>query len=173
MTLDPETLRSLLHYEDGRLVWRERGREWFNDDRSFRTWNSRFAGKEAFTAQHSEGYRVGTIFGRRHFAHRIIWLLNCGESEGEIDHINGDRADNRLENLRLVSRDENRRNVKRQANNKSGATGVNKVGAVWQASIQVAGKQTYLGRYSTFAEALAVRKQAETDRAFHANHGRD
>jgi hypothetical protein len=170
--LDPEILRSLLEHEDGRLVWRPRDREWFSDERSFRTWNSRFAGREAFTAKHSAGYRVGCIDGRTYFAHRVIWVMHCGPADGEIDHINGNRADNRLENLRLVTREENRRNVKRQANNKSGATGIRQQGNSWEALIQVGGKQTYLGRFPTFAEALQARKNAEADMNFHANHGR-
>lgn len=165
-------LSDLLSHEDGRLFWRPRLRDLFSDERSFQTWNARFADKEAFTATNSCGYKVGTIMGETCFAHRIIWELACGEPNGEIDHINGDRADNRLENLRLVTREENRRNVKRQANNKSGATGVRQQGNSWEALIQVAGKQTYLGRFPTLAEAVEARRRAEAEMNFHANHGR-
>lgn len=165
-------LCQLLEYEEGRLVWRPRSRELFADLRSYRTWNARFAGKEAFTAHHSEGYRVGRIQGRTYFAHRVIWTMHCGEPDGEIDHINGDRADNRLANLRLVSRDENRRNVKRQANNKSGAVGVYARGEKWAASIQCDKRIHSLGTFDTFEQALAARRKAEAELGFHPNHGR-
>jgi len=171
--LDAQDLRRLLLHRDGELYWLSRPREMFADQRSFNTWNARFAGKRAFTAKHSEGYRVGRILGCSYFAHRIIWALEFGNVEvGEIDHINGNRDDNRTVNLRLVSRHENRGNVKRPITNRSGTVGVAQKGLSWEAKIQRSGKQTYLGRFPTQEEAGAVRKAAETQLGFHQNHGR-
>lgn len=172
--LDTNALRGLLRYADGKLYWLARERDMFPDLRSFKTWNARFAGQQAFTASHSEGYRTGRVFGRNYFAHRIIWEMHFGDCSGhEIDHVNGNRADNRLENLRLVTRGENRKNIKRQTNNKSGAVGVYRRGTRWGASIQQDKRLHSLGTFDTFDQAAAARKQAEARLNFHHNHGRD
>lgn len=166
-------LQEILRHEDGLLIWQERPREMFADQRSFRSWNARFAGKAAFTAINNCGYRVGNILGQSHLAHRIIWELVTGKApEGEIDHIDGNRANNLPSNLRLVSRAENRRNVKRSSNNTSGATGVVRVGKLWQAQIQIDGVTTRLGRFAAFTDAVEIRKLAEQENGFHPNHGR-
>lgn len=170
-----QELRGLLSYDTttGQLWWRSRPREMFSDLRSFRTWNSRFANKPAFTATHSEGYKVGRIQGVTLFAHRVLWTIVHGEADGEIDHINGDRSDNRLANLRLVSRSENRRNVKKPINNRSGTVGVNQRGERWVASIQCDNKTHHLGTFDCFEEAVTARRDAEALHQFHLNHGRD
>lgn len=72
------------------------------------------------------GYIEISLDGRLYFAHRLAWLYNFNNFPKEqIDHINGNRSDNRLANLREVSRAENMRNIKMQSNNTSGLTGVN------------------------------------------------
>ncbi|MBO9580313.1 MAG: HNH endonuclease [Sphingobium sp.] len=170
--LNCHALRGVLRYEAGKLFWLERPRAMIADQRSFKTWNARFAGQEAFTAKHSEGYRCGTIFGCNFFAHQIIWALHFGDAPGEIDHINGNRADNRLENLRAVSRDENRRNVKRPSTNSSGVVGVYRMGSGWRASIGIDGRSVHLGNFTEFDQACTARKLAEVQYGFHENHGR-
>jgi len=62
--------------------------------------------------------------GKQHKAHRLIWLYVYGEMPKEIDHINGDRQDNRLENLRSVTRSQNQFNKAMAQNNTSGYRGV-------------------------------------------------
>jgi len=109
-------------------------------------------------------------------AHRVVWALAHGQwPVDEIDHINGDRADNRLVNLRSVTGAENKRNKRTPSNNKSGAVGVfwlrdNKT---WRAAIRVAGRQTHIGCYATFDEAVSARKAAEVEHDYHPNHGRN
>jgi hypothetical protein len=93
--------------------------------------------------------------------------------EGEIDHINGNRQDNRIENLRDVPRSLNQRNSKLQNNNRSGVSGVFWRANRWEARIYlVSGQRKHLGRFKTFEEAVAVRKQAEMECGYHENHGR-
>lgn len=77
-----------------------------------RNWNTRYAGSVALNADKGQGYRSGTVLGKRLLAHRVVWALHYGEwPEGEIDHINGIGSDNRIENLRLASRAQNCRNI--------------------------------------------------------------
>lgn len=120
--------------------------------------------------QHSAGYLSGSIMGWPHVAHRVAWLIVNGYWPHEIDHINGNRADNRIKNLREVTRKANSENHAIASNNTSGATGVNfdKKSGRWYAKI--AGR--YLGMSATFEEALALRKAAELDHGYHPNHGR-
>ena len=78
----------------------------------------------------TDGYVMVNIDRTRYYAHRLIWLMRFGEwPEGEIDHIDGDRSNNRLENLRCVSKSGNMRNQKRNSRNTSGFPGV-----VWDKS---------------------------------------
>jgi hypothetical protein len=123
----------------------------------------------------SHGYRGVRINGKLYRAHRIIWAMHTGQwPEDELDHINGDRLDNRLENLRPVSCQENMRNAKRYCNNKSGVMGVywHKAAGKWRAQIMVNGRQIHLGYFAAKEEAIAARKAAETMYGFHENHGR-
>ena len=71
------------------------------------------------------GYMTVKIINSTYMLHRVIWLWVYGEfPPHDIDHINGDRADNRLVNLRAVTRQENMKNRCLSKNNKSGTTGV-------------------------------------------------
>lgn len=174
--MTPETLRNLLDYnpKTGRLTWRKRPAEMFLEGTRSREWacnkwNTRYAGKEAFTAIRNTGYLHGRVFDTGYQAHRVAWAIYFGEwPNGEVDHVNGDRTDNRIINLRDIPKAENQRNMKRSRANKSGVCGVAKVGNRWRAYI--AGKQ--LGTFKTLSEAAAVRKLAEAKAGFHPNHGR-
>lgn len=165
-----------LNYEPqtGSLTWRRRAREQFRSDRACNAWNARFAGKTAGSV-HQNGYRELLIAGSRYQAHRVIWFMSFGcWPIGDIDHINGDKSDNRLSNLRNVSHAENGRNRAMSAHNTSGANGVSKGGkrGKWQARITVGGATRSLGYFDDFADAVAARKAAERQLDFHPNHGR-
>jgi len=171
----PEMLRKLLAYDadTGKLTWLPRARDMFSTQRSFSTWNARFAGKEAFTATRC-GYRHGAIFNRLMQAHRVAWAIYYGEWPNMIDHINGVRDDNRIANMRDVDDQENRRNQARPNTNTSGVVGVcwNAHLGIWQSQIRVERKQKHLGYFTDFDDACAARKVAEIEHGFHPNHGR-
>lgn len=115
------------------------------------------------------------VFDKRFFfAHRIIWKIVYGVDPVEIDHINGDRKDNRIVNLRNVDRLANARNMPLSRANQSGCVGVrwNKKRERWHAYIYVGRKSIYLGYFHDKHEAIAARKNAEKALGFHPNHGR-
>jgi len=91
-----------------------------------------------------------------------------------IDHINGNRADNTIKNLRSVSQTENARNTKRKKHNTSGVSGVHwvKKDQRWLATIYHKGKRIGLGQYKSFDAAVAARKLGEQVYGYHKNHGR-
>tara|TARA_R110000751_G_scaffold207745_1_gene311540 strand:+ start:198 stop:683 length:486 start_codon:yes stop_codon:yes gene_type:complete len=94
--------------------------------------------------------------------HRIL----MGEPEDlVVDHINRDPLDNRRENLRIVSRQENQMNLSMKKTNKSGITGVSwhKDANKWRADIAYKYKHIYLGYFDTLEEARKAREDAEEE----------
>lgn len=120
-----------------------------------------------------QGYRQLSMFKRPYLVHRLAWLYMTGSWPNEVDHINGDRLDNRWRNLREVSSSMNRKNMGLPVNNKSGCQGVfwYERYMKWEASIQVNGKRIYLGRHDQYEDAVTARKNAEIEHRFHDNHG--
>lgn len=169
-------LRKLLDYdpESGVLTWLPRPIFDGCCVRAVKMWNKAHAGKEAFTETTRAGYKRGSIHNRQHKAHRVIWKWVHGFDPEEIDHINGDRSDNRIVNLRSVSRIENNRNRAKSNANKSGVVGVHFCNRdkAWIAQIKVGGRNKILGYSKDFAEAVAARKEGEKLYGFHENHGR-
>jgi hypothetical protein len=173
-----EVLRQLLDYDPdtGALTWRRRGREWFTSgggrtaDQSASGWNKRFAGKAALATLGSDGYLRGPILGKMAASHRVIWKMVHGEDPTLIDHINGSRIDNRLANLRSVSRTENNRNKATRKTNTSGVQGVSwhKASGKWVVNVGA----DYCGLYSDKDEAIDARRRGEAARGYHRNNGR-
>ena len=178
-TLPPQALlNQLLRYEPetGKLFWLERDDSLFKEGRRnpAKIWNTRFAGKEAFPASHCEGYCQGAIFGKKILAHRVIWKMVHGVEALEIDHINGNRSDNRLINLRSVDAKTNMKNMRRINRNTSGVTGIGwaKREGKWRARLSTDDVEYHIGYFTSFDEAVAARKAAETQYGFHENHGK-
>ena len=172
----PEQLRKLLRYEPetGKLFWLPRPESMFSASRYCRSWNTRNANKEAFTAVVPEGYRLGSVFSHLYRAHRVAYAIYHGHwPEKDIDHINGDPADNRVSNLRSVSRAMNLRNQKRYKSNTSGHTGVSFYRATgkWVAYIKTGSRLKYLGYFINIEDAIAARKAAEKGHGFTERHG--
>ncbi len=176
--IDVGLLRQLLTYDPdtGIMLWLPRERGLFNRSSSWSRWNRWYAGRVAMTAKARGGYLHGRIFGVAYRAHRVVWALHHGEWPHDmIDHINGIKTDNRIENLRVVSIFENQQNVSRRKTNKSGVTGVcwDSANGKWRAQLSVNKQRVNLGRFADFEEAVAVRKAAAIAHGFHPNHGRN
>lgn len=125
--------------------------------------NGRNCGKDRAGGLNGYGYIKIGIDGTQYSAHHLAWYLHHGEwPQGEIDHINGDRADNRISNLRVVSHRQNQRNRGVQCNNRLGLRGVvartTKDGRVrFSARLWKDRKRyTALGTYATAEEASAA-----------------
>lgn len=180
-----DLMRQLLLYtpDTGELIWRERSPEMFRMGKRPREavcngWNKKFAGKHAFPDLRADGYRYGRLADGQFMAHRVAWAIFHGkEPLGTIDHINGDRSDNRITNLRDCPMAENARNLSLRKDNKFGSAGIYFRSRVrskkqWFAQIKIEGRATYLGAFETMEEAVAARKAAERKHGFHALCGK-
>jgi len=169
MTIEIERLRELLDYdpETGILTWLERaeGPAW---------WNTRFAGKPAGCVG-GDGYLNVQVDGRCYRAHRVAWAIHNGRwPDGEIDHVSGEKLDNRAANLRDVPHRVNARNQKMRVTNRSGYTGVSwhKATGRWQALIRINGKKLHLGLFDNIADAVAARRAADRQHGYTDRHGK-
>ena len=172
-----DDIRKVLGYNPmtGKFKWLVMPLEFSKTEVQNRAWNARRSGKEAFTSTNTKGYKKGSVLGVFVSAHRVAWALHYGQwPDGHIDHINGDRADNRIENLRDVLPHDNMRNMALSHTNTSGQVGVhwNKKNKRWLAKIGSGKTFRHLGSFVEKHDAIAARKQAETEMGYHCNHGR-
>jgi len=162
----PEILCRLLSYDEstGKLFWLTRGDDIIKNSRIRNSWNSRYSGKEAFTAC-SYGYKCGSIFGVRLMAHRVIWALKTKSIlEMEIDHIDGQRGNNKWNNLRCATRKQNASNRSGNSIATSAYTGVSfhLCRGKWRATINNAGRHRHLGYFVDEIEAAKSYDTAAT-----------
>jgi hypothetical protein len=151
--LTADRVRDVLAYdpETGRFTWRVR--------------RACFAAGSLAGWKTPCGYRYISVDMEVCVAHRLAWLHTHGTwPKGVVDHINGDRADNRIVNLRDVSYAVNAQNRRlAQKNNRSGLLGVVKCRGRWRAAIGINGARTWLGTFDTAQEAheayLAAKRQ--------------
>jgi len=147
----------------GRVRWRNRPESHFPKGWSG-TWNSRYAGSE-IVRKDSNGYVRCAFDGVPYPVHRLVWHLLMGDipDGAEIDHINGNRADNRLSNLRIVNDAQNGMNRGLSSRNKSGHAGVgyHKKRRVWFSNIRVDGRLIHIGYFKVKEAAVEARKVAE------------
>lgn len=123
----------------------------------------------------NNGYKVVNVDGKLQLVHRVIMTMIHGDITGRsVDHINGNRLDNRIVNLRVVSQLENNRNSSLPKHNSSGFVGVTwcKQQNQWQAYITLDGKLKKLGRFDCKIDAVAARMNANAKYGFHSNHGK-
>jgi len=163
LPITQERLKELLHYCPETGVFTNRV-------------NRRPRGKAgAVAGNFCGGYIEISLDNQTYRAHRLAFLwMTASFPPDQTDHINGIRDDNRWVNLRAVSDQENKRNLKRPSNNRSGVIGVNwfKPARMWRAYITVDNKHISLGYHKDFSSAVLARKQAEHKHGFHSNHGR-
>lgn len=155
MGLTAERLCEVLDYDPGMGTFR-----WIR--RPTATCNVA-VGAEAGTMD-ADGYRTIQLDGVRHRAHRLAWLYMHGEwpPSEDIDHVNGNRADNRIANLREARRSENVQNVgAARKDSKSGLAGVNERDGRWRARIRAGGERLTLGYFDSPEEAHAAYRAAK------------
>lgn len=152
-----ERLREVLDYDEetGVFTWKVRN-------------GFKMSGMEAGTINH-DGYKRIAIDKRHYMAHRLAWLYIHGYfPEHEIDHIDRDPSNNKINNLRESSRSCNCSNRNVRSDSSSGVTGVlfRKDNGMWTSNIVILGKRTHLGQFKTKLNAAKARYMAELDSGF-------
>lgn len=150
--LTAEYLRAVIHYdpEAGTFTRRETGEE--------------------CTSGHGAGYRTVSVAGRLYLAHRIAWLYVKGVwPDGQLDHRDRDRANNRFKNLRPATNQQNCWNMGPQRNNTTGVRGVHRESRTGKycATMRIEGKTRYLGRFETLEAAAQAYRAAEKEHRGH------
>ena len=160
----------------GIFTWLPRARNDFKHAHQYASWVSRCQGKAAGVCvkkKHKTYIRI-SISGVKVYAHVLaIAYMQGSWPDGEIDHINGDSEDNSYRNLRVVSHQENSRNVKLHRKSKSGYCGVNwhELTGKWRARVKVNGREYYVGLFDDPREAAEKIQALRVDLGFHENHG--
>lgn len=178
---DQALLLKLLRYEPetGKLFWLERGPDMFaatsHPEGQCASFNARYAGQEAFTADNGRGYLIGGIAGFQALrAHRVIWCMVYGYWPLWIDHKNQNKTDNRLANLREATREENGRNSRLGSRNVSGRIGVHWLKRIrrWRVRIRHNGRYIDVGLFVDFEEACQARSGVEVRFGYSPLHGK-
>ena len=158
----PQIVCEFLVYEaaTGEFVWLARADHHFDCPADALRWNVRYAGTPAFKNVGAGGYRISGIFKNGLYGHRVAWAYVHGYWPSvDVDHINRDRSDNRLENLRLATRSENCRNGSAHIDSATGLKGVRINGGKgkrYTAYIYVNGRSRRLGNYNDPLDAQAA-----------------
>lgn len=150
------------NYENGKLYWKE--------------WKSGRRKSLDAGCLNKAGYVIiGMPDKTLHYAHRIIWEIHNGKIKDElmIDHINHIKSDNNIENLRVVDRSGNSKNIGK-VNSNSGFMGVyvSNKGKSITAQVTVNGISIHLGSFSSIESAVIARDLANKTYGFHKNHGK-
>jgi hypothetical protein len=157
-----ERLKELLHYDPETGVFTRR-----------KSFGGMFAGSVVGSPD-KDGYLQASIDYKKYKLHRLAWFYANGEFPlAQIDHINRDKSDNSLKNLRIATNAENGQNLPKRKSNKSGNTGVGwcQREGKWRARIGVNNKDISLGYYSTSEDAIAARTIAKAK--YHTFHSED
>lgn len=123
-----------------------------------------FRGSVAGSICKRSGYKSIQIYGKSYKVHRLIFLLKKGYLPENVDHINGNKLDNRIENLREANKYENNRNSKLRKDNISGYKGVSfcPLTKKWRSRIVVFKKEILLGKYDLKEDAAIAYNKAAT-----------
>jgi len=162
-SITQDRLKEVLHYdpETGVFTWKT-------------SLNNRSSQNKVAGFMKSNKYLYIGINNIEYGAHRLAFLYMEGSfPENQVDHINHIRCDNRWENLRRSTIQENRKNHTIRADSKTKILGVNwyKAYKKWQVRITCSNKTKNIGYFSDFFEACCARKSAEIKYRFHPNHG--
>ena len=160
--MNQELAHQLFDYRDGALYWK------------VKPCRRDPIGLKAGTFDPARGYTAISYKRKRYYLHRIIFLMQHGFLPSEIDHIDGNKANNRIENLRDCSHSQNGFNKPAQSNSKSGVKNVSwsKARNKWIVFIKSNNKQKNIGGFDDLelAELVAVMAREKYHGAY-ANHG--
>lgn len=183
-------IKELLYYDEkeGQLYWKIRGQHLFSPtiktkQQSANAWNARYAKTKALSSEVGDGYRSGCInIDNKKYRishHRAVWFLNYGYWPNNIDHIDHNKENDKLENLRDVTPLENSQNVSMHKTNKSGITGIShrlvngEWNGKWRAIVWNNRKRKYLGDFTSKEEAIKARENfLSSVNTYHPNHGK-
>ena len=161
--------------ESGSMVWLPKA----PDAKDSARWNARYANRESGTIDDKGYRRILFRFDKKQAfkirAHRLAWFIIYGTlPSGEIDHINQDKSDNRISNLRDVPKELNQRNGTRKSNNTSGIPGVtwHKQRKKWCAQVSVLGIHYHIGLFNDINDADIAVREFRAKHGFTENHGR-
>lgn len=148
-----EAIKEWFEYRDGRLYWKKVTHP-----------NKQYLVGQKVGSTHKTGYRHVTWANKTWKVHRLIFVLHHGYLPKEIDHINGDRSDNRIENLRAVTRSENQCNRPILPSNTSGYAGVSwhKKSQAWVVRVMKNGKSHLIGYFKELELAGLVSAEARS-----------
>ncbi len=156
-------LRECFEYDpmSGIATWLERPVDHFDSYSTYKMWNGKFAFGKVGTLHKITGYYHTQVNNVGYTVHRLIWKWWYGTDPLDIDHIDRNRINNRIVNLRSVTNYENTQNRTLSSNNTSGYPGVtyNYNSYKWVARAYYKGKRIALGYHNTIEEAIAAIKE--------------
>lgn len=161
-----ELLHELFEYRNGELYWKKRsapGSHVHIGDK---------AGRPHRSNGTFSGYYHVHLLGKNHLIHRLIFLMFHGYLPNEVDHINGNRSDSRIENLRASTKTQNQHNAKIRKDNTTGVKGVYPYNGKFKAQLQCNKIRYTVGYFKTVEEAREAieNKRKEIHKEF-TNHG--
>lgn len=156
--ITPKVLRQLIAIDEetSLMTWKARDESFFKSPALANAWNDQWAGKPLGLSTNPIGYQKVGILKVNFMAHRVVFALIKGRwPDGDIDHINRNKKDNRIENLREVTPTQNNCNVGLTKANTSGFKGVSwvKKSNKWRAAIRLGNKNIWLGQYDDIEKA--------------------
>ncbi len=158
--------------ETGIFTWVHRPEKHFKDSAAAARWNGKYPGRRAFTSKCPRGYLRGMLDGKTLYAHRAAVALSEGQWPwGEVDHINRDKSDNRLPNLRIVTHRQNRMNSKdcdrkaaRELSKAKAPARSRKIPGIrrggkssWSVRVKRGGVERHIGTFRCFGAAVKAR----------------
>lgn len=171
-----EYLKECLNYdpESGIFTWKNRPTNHFKTHRSFKTWNSRFSGKQAgnvhIASDNGLKYITIRLCGTLYKAHRLAFLYMDGVIPVEVDHDDGDGINNKWSNLNGSDRVKNCRNFGMSRANSSGVTGVSWNSRIGKWHAKICNK--HVGYFDDISKAKEARDRAAISFGFNKGHGK-
>ena len=147
MSVTQSLVHDLFIYSDGNLIRKVKT--------TAKTHIGDIAGKKSTT-----GYWRVSLLNKREYLHRLVWLFHYGDMPKEVDHIDGDKSNNKIENLRLATRSQNNANTKTHKDNKSGYKGVSDHKKQFRSRINVNKQEITLGYFDCPIEAAKAYDKA-------------